>query len=71
MKKRLVHSSANAFCLVNKKEYILLPYIILTSLSNVNIPELCVCVYVWIYSVFLTVCVLWRYHDFIFMKIII
>lgn len=44
MKKRLVHSSANAFCLVNKKEYILLPYIILTSLSNVNIPELCVCV---------------------------
>lgn len=49
MKKRLVHSSANAFCLVNKKEYILLPYIILTSLSNVNIPELCVCVFMYGY----------------------
>ena len=45
MKKRLVHSSANAFCLVNKKEDILLPYKVLTSLSNVNIPELCVYVY--------------------------
>lgn len=49
MKKRLVHSSANAFCLVNKKEDILLPYKILTSLSNVNIPELCVYVYMYGY----------------------
>ena len=49
MKKRLVHSSANAFCLVNKKEYILLPFKILTSLSNVNIPELCLYVYMYRY----------------------
>lgn len=59
---RLLHSNVNVFCLVEKKEYILLSYMILTSLSNVSILESWVYVsHVWIYLVFLIVCVLWRY----------